>query len=41
MIVSLFKKGLDEWIKELISSEIPVTGTTENLEVEHHIDLSH
>ena len=31
------KRGLDEWVKELINSEIPVTGTTENLEVEHHI----
>ena len=38
MIVSFIqKKDLDEWIKEFISSEIPVTGTTENFEVEHHI----
>lgn len=31
------KKNLDSWVKELIDSKVQVTGTTENLEVEHHL----
>ena len=31
------KNNLDAWVKELIHSKYQVTGTTENLEVEHHL----